>query len=646
MSTKRSTARRSTRSKVARDQRVPPEWWMVDPIAVGEVQQRGGRIRGRTPICNPQPCPSQSRPGAALRKWGCLCLIIVLSLAGILSARYGSSVTSSTNRGTVPPSRSAGGLTATPNPMDDTGNAVVTGNVSGGRAFRGNVPYNSTTSFNARLGSASLDSFRRDSAGSEGFSDGPAGYTPFYSTTGTVSKTQAGSGGVFAPGSPRVANGTMQYRPEQPADLTAVTEAPPAGRPSTAPQWSRTPEEMQRIVAGATGSGASPRVLGPQGAQGMSSEEYRQQLAQLQRDFDRVRGDASRFDQDLRTGRSTFSSAQQPAAIVPVRPMLSPEAVRRIILPESLSQNQPATANPTLNQDLPPGSLTPGLEGAPTAAPTPGDNDANSRGLILFSPQSTSAGAVPSLADALQAELHSQPNSDPNASDLADQKDRVAGVVAPRTGGNTPALLPAPPRVEEAPRTVPPDVSGNADSPGSERPKNPDQTGTPAPPATQPPTLDPVSQEKFDRLMQSAQASTRQGSYRQAAESFALASVCNPRDVRPQLGRSHALLAAGDFANSAFCLAKALDLDSRATLAKSDIVEAVGGPDQFVQQVTRLDDLAKTNSAPGLQLLLAYIYQQSDRPEEAKAALQAARKSLPPSPSLDRLEAALNAPKQ
>jgi hypothetical protein len=644
MNKKRNMAQRPTRSRVVRDRHARPEWWMMDHVAASEVRPRGGQIRGRTPIRTPPSCHSQPRPAAAIRKWGYVCLFLVLSLAGILSARYGSSVTSSVNRGTVPPSRSAGGLTTTPNPLDDTGNAVVTGNVSGGRAFRANVPYNSTTSFNARLGSTSLDSFRRDSAGPEEFGDGSGGYTPFYSATGTVSKMQPGSG------SPRVANGTMQYRPEQPADLMAVTEAPLAGRlysapAGGAPQWSRTPEEMQRIVAGEPGSASSPRVLGPQGGQGMNSEEYRQQLAQLQRDFDRVRGDASRFDQDLRTGRSTFRPAQQPAAIVPVRPMLSPEAVRRIILPESLSQEQSATINPALNQDLPPGSLTPGQDEAPTTAPTPGDNDANSRGLILFSPPSASGGAAPSLADALRPELSGPPTPDPNASDLADQKERIADVVAPRTGANPAPVLSAPPRAEEAPRTVPPDVLGNADAPGPERPKDPGQTGTPAPPATQPPTLDPVSQEKFDRLMQSAQADMHQGSYQRAAESFALAAVYNPRDVRPTLGRSHALLAAGEFPNSAFCLAKALELDPRTTLAKSDLVEAVGGPDQFVRQVTRLEDLAKTNSAPGLQLLLAYIYQQSDRPEEAKAALQAARQGLPSSPSLDRLEAALNAPR-
>jgi hypothetical protein len=86
---------------------------------------------------------------------------------------------------------------------------------------------------------------------------------------------------------------------------------------------------------------------------------------------------------------------------------------------------------------------------------------------------------------------------------------------------------------------------------------------------------------------------------------------------------------------------KAIELDPRSTLAKSDLIEAVGGPDQFIQRITDLGDRVKTSNAPGLQLLLAYIYHQMDRPEEARTAVRAAKQGLPSSTSVDLLQAAI-----
>ena len=133
----------------------------------------------------------------------------------------------------------------------------------------------------------------------------------------------------------------------------------------------------------------------------------------------------------------------------------------------------------------------------------------------------------------------------------------------------------------------------------------------------------------------------QQGQYARAAEAFSLAAACNPKDVRPLLGRSHALFAAGEYLNSAVYLAKAIEFDPRNVLQKSDLLESVGGPDVFVQRITDLEKRAKAGDAPMLQLLLAYFYHQMNRPQQATAAIQAARKGLPSSPSVGLLEAAI-----
>jgi hypothetical protein len=676
-----------------------------------------GRRRGRRGL-RLSASPRIRSPQSAVRKGGCLCLFIILSLAGILSARYGSSAAGPVSRGTVPPSRYGSGLVSTPNPVDSTSNLVVTGNVGGGKAFRGAIPYNSATSFGGRLGSTSLDPFLRYSAVPDELNDAPAGYTPFYSSTGTVPKIQPGYSGVFAPGSPRVAGVPMQFRSEQPADLTAPAETLPSqaatgrmardglgdsfllssGRSQTssesiAPQWSRTPEEMRRLVAGAPGGATTERLLAPQSKQIMTSDEYQRQLEQLQRDFDRVKTNASQFEQDLRAGQQmpaqTPGQTIEPKSTEPVQPMISAETLRRIIRPESQAQDQSLTARPAVSQD-PPASSSLLVPDGSVADQTQGQTAGGSSELVFMSPQNPLNGVRTSPSEASRSGPYGQPALGQPTSEQAAQKNRIAAVFAPRTeetatekaGATTGNLrlsgndaMPALRRVEEtarafdAPgrliehplqdstsrvpsstdsaRTEPSGGPDGFDPPASDRPKAHGQISAPVPPAgALPVNPDPVSKEKFDRVMKSAQADLRQGRYPQAAESFALAGVYRPRDAGPQLGRSRALLAAGEYLGSAVCLAKAIELDPRSILATSDLArsnlfEAIGGPDQFVRRITDLEGCAKTNSAPALQLLLAYIYQQMDRPQQAKDAVQAARKGLQSSTSLDLLEAAI-----
>src|SRR5438876_4464628 len=46
-----------------------------------------------------------------------------------------------------------------------TGNDIVTGNVTGGKAFRGNVPYTDPRAFRESTGLSGIDPFLRDSSG-------------------------------------------------------------------------------------------------------------------------------------------------------------------------------------------------------------------------------------------------------------------------------------------------------------------------------------------------------------------------------------------------------------------------------------------------------------------------------------------------
>jgi len=102
---------------------------------------------------------------------------------------------------TVPPSSIQSGLLSNPNPIDTSGNLVITGNVSRGMHFRGTVPYGSTTSFRAGLGSSSLSSFLRDSASTKDIGRNTNRYSiqPYYLQSQTVTTTRPGYSGVFRP---------------------------------------------------------------------------------------------------------------------------------------------------------------------------------------------------------------------------------------------------------------------------------------------------------------------------------------------------------------------------------------------------------------------------------------------------------------
>jgi len=108
---------------------------------------------------------------------------------------------------TVPPSSSQSGLIASPNPIDSSANMVVTGNVGGGKHFRGVVPYNAITDFGGTLGSTSLDPFLRYSSGGQYSGSYSGGLTPFYSQTGTVTRLSPGSSVIFTPPTASVSGG-------------------------------------------------------------------------------------------------------------------------------------------------------------------------------------------------------------------------------------------------------------------------------------------------------------------------------------------------------------------------------------------------------------------------------------------------------
>lgn len=135
----------------------------------------------------------------------CVSALIVAVFCGVGLCLDNPSVGNPVGSGTVPPTAYQPGLVKSTNPIDTSGNLVITGNVANGMQFRGVVPYNSPTSFYAPASSlqrtsAGMDSFLRNTVGTQDFKTSSGGLTPYYSPTWTVTTTQAGEQGVVTTG--------------------------------------------------------------------------------------------------------------------------------------------------------------------------------------------------------------------------------------------------------------------------------------------------------------------------------------------------------------------------------------------------------------------------------------------------------------
>ena len=102
----------------------------------------------------------------------------------------------------VPPSSYQNGLINRTDSAGLTSDMIITGNVGGGKHFRAGLPYSPPHTINTELGSAYLDSFLRHSGSAESLPLSTGMYAPFYSPTGTVTRSVPGQAAVLTPRAP------------------------------------------------------------------------------------------------------------------------------------------------------------------------------------------------------------------------------------------------------------------------------------------------------------------------------------------------------------------------------------------------------------------------------------------------------------
>jgi tetratricopeptide (TPR) repeat protein len=486
---------------------------------------------------------------------------------------------------TIPPSSRREGLIRSPDAIDGGGNLLVTGNIRGPAYFRGVVPYSAPTYFGQTLPSSSLDSFLRDSAGSEDFgrynrySGYPLGYRPYYSPTQTVASTMPGASAVTGAPTTNVGaysaqsylTGTLPPRRDEMLD-TASAMSLARLRP-----MSMTPAEMQKLISSETAKN-SPAGLTDRQYQ-TQAEQYKPNISQESYKTGELKKPLPGFDGSLLPFalRKPGGEVNQPFE-TPTQKEQAGEKTAEMPFgaPWAIDTNKQLDVYDQMKQQL--DSLQKKLELA-LAKQQPekaAEESKKSAGGRFDRPELTAEGQT---QEGSQAEKLAEINL---------SAARTKGILGPFE------------------------------------------------------TFASFSQDKFNQNMRAGEQYLKQGRYYRAADAYTLASLYKPDDPLAYAGKSHALFASGEYMSSALFLSRALQIFPEYARFKIDIEAMVGDRDKLESRVVDVEEwLGRSGGAPELQFLLAYVYYQMDRPQPAKEAIDAACEKMPQSPAVLALKKAI-----
>ena len=587
---------------------------------------------------------------------------------------------------TVPPSSISSGLISNPNPIDTNGNLLITGNVRRGMHFRGTVPYGSTTSFRAGLGSSSLSSFLRDTASTEDIGRYANGYSiqPYYLQSQTVTTTRPGYSGVFRPVT-RINDRTSQGQYSVGTRISGLDKQSLSGEDfSTWTGSSREPSSLE-LQEPQTQYGTSAKPLQivksirelqllTRDEAGISPQDQKLMVERYQEQTQETRLKTQEPEiktQDLRLKTQETRLKTQEPGFKTQEPGTALEQRFEVWSPEH-KENQTAKIVQTTEPDF-------GVD-----ALTLAQADAVVKGLA-FQDGSTLqkvTGWEPQAGEG---------KTDEHGRDLQDQRDRLGSDVLERIKQQIDDLTrsvdarleaeadgqeesrfgfpetPKPIRNEPFWQTGGSSVqTSNGANRGSYREKSSpldelnklSQADLSAKasrirgPHTSP---ESYSEAKFNQHLQTAQGHLKAGRYYAAADSFALASIykLDPGEAGSDpaqagglalcfAGRGHALFAAGEYISSALFLSRALKIAPEYARTKIDLAGMLGGENKLESRIADIKEwLGKSDSAQ-LEFLLGYVCYRMGRLGQAKQAIDSAYTKMPQSSAVVAVKKAID----
>ncbi|MHC4738746.1 MAG: tetratricopeptide repeat protein [Planctomycetota bacterium] len=492
--------------------------------------------------------------------------------------------------GTVPPSSYSSGQIRTPNPIDTRGNLVITGNIRGGRHFRGVVPYQSETSFKGEIPSSSFDSFLRRSAGSEDLGRFSGEALPYYSPTRTVTSVRPGQTFIFKP--PATTYGTYSARrvgsdsietllPRQYRRTGAIRPDTLLTNIRTRPM-SKTTKQLEEILS--TQIDRYPYITKSIPTDNVDRKST-VQIEQLQSDTKQVTDEAIRLKKGL-IDQSWYEQDLRPAA----KDKLSPEISQ---LPES--ERVWKTQKPK----------------EPVVGDKPFDTYEK---MDVYEQMKRQFDDFQKIYKPLRTKTKRKAER----ATLVDDDEEEKPENKRKSGRRTSSYV----ANSKVPGTDNFQTKNAASDKGSVSLEDNNIK-------TSHKTFASSIKDKFNEHIRAAENYLKEGKYYRAADAYTLASIYKPSDPLAYAGKSHALFAAGEYMSSALFLYKTLNMFPEYARFKIDIVAMVGDRDTLETRIADVERQLKKTDASELNFLLGYVYYQIGRLNEAKKQAEIAYKTMP-----------------
>jgi len=536
---------------------------------------------------------------------------------------------------TVPPSSYESNSISSPINIDLNGNLVITGNVRRGMHFRDTVPYESTTSFRADLGSSSLSSFLRDSAGTEDLGNSANRYRvqPYYLRSRTVATTRPGYPGVFGQERTGFNNNRLQNRNAMGTYVsdsvtqtftgqdTSSTESglyraqTKDDNPSQPPIIVKSIKELQRLTQKEKSNLSVEDQL-------LLINKYRRQIQELKQKTQKPEDKSQEADITIIPGPVVSESEQKRG---PVENYNSFNMFDRSQPTERAKMEVPQTGRDKLKS---PATLA----------------DEYSQADTITSPDSSlyidSDIAAQDKSDSLHSDIFEQVKkeledlikivepieSHDSASKSQYTRTNIASsssVLGRKEGSLFPfeSVIIGRDELKEFSLT---DLSpGAGDISGSKN--NPEN----------------FSMSRFNLHFQEAQEHLKNGRYYAAADSFAMASIYKPEEPLCLAGRGHALLAAGEYISSALFLSRAIEAEPEYLKKKIDLAATLGGQHILGSRIADIKEWLLRSGSGQLDFILGYIYYRMGRLGPAQQAIDAAYAKMPRSAAVATVKKAV-----
>jgi hypothetical protein len=455
-------------------------------------------------------------------------------------------------------------------------NLLITGNVTGGRAFRGFSPVRDTSSFMTTLPTSSLGNFQRDSIGLGDITAGRSSAlaSPFYLPSSTVT---SGNSTIFNTGLTAGAGLSGAYTVPRvdlftgrPLNLNSALNAaapPPVNAPldprflPRSPVTALPPISDVRMLADRL-----PTPL-PTEADVLNSRLAESPLFGLPR--------GANLDA---TGAASFGQTRDalPRAANPARDG-GPRSIRSNLVDSALGDG--ATGAP--------GTWAPSLFGTPPARDAAGPSAATGGGL---------APLTKSLAGA--AGLEPPPASDTGTAANVQSPTGALEATPPRTATNR----------EAPPRGTGPSNEGEgapADA-GAAGGFDPGSSAVQRAVDAVPQTTGGAVETSVNVRLRKAESLMRAGQFYNAAGEYGVAATLAPDDASILLGQGHAYLAAGDYLSAVYFLTKGLEGTADVASLRVNIYDYVSDPNLLDIRRADLDTKLEKREDYRLRFLLGY----------------------------------------